>query len=205
MAIYGAANQLLQIDTGRARTYFYNKTLSPISVYSDIGEVQVPGQRYFGVENTTASNPYGSPTVYQLVKYLSTSAVTTANLTTFGGPVPVFWTDNTFSTVTAITSESLGINFPAGYMMVNIIDVTSLTGAQLLGALLLVAVAGYVKGAYAPTSGTPGVGNFIEGLAGIGTSQSVVAGTAPGYNLLGTQLTAIGSGLCDVLVSSDII
>jgi hypothetical protein len=204
MAYFGPSNQLIQIDTGKARTYFYNKSLSPISVYSDIGEAQVLGQRYFSVTNATAGNPFGSPAIYQLVKYLSTSALTTANLTTFGGPVPVWWTDNTFSVITAISSEALSLNLPAGYMPLNIIDLTTLTGAQVLGAQLLVQVGGYVKAAYGPTAGTAGVGNFIEPVAGTGTSQGVVAGTAPGYNKFGTQLTAVASGLCDVLVDADI-
>ena len=89
-------------------------------------------------------------------------------------------------------------------MMLNIVDLTTLTAAQVLGAQLFVAVSGYVKKAYGPTSGTAGVGNFIEPVAGTGTSQGVVAGTAPGYNIFGTQLTAVASGLCDVLVDADI-
>lgn len=201
----GASNQLIQIDTGKTRTYFYNKSQSPIQVYADIGEVQVLGQRYVGATNTSPSNPNGAPAIFELVKYLSTSALTTANLTTFGAPVPVWWTDNNFNTVTAISTEGLGLNFPAGYMMLNIIDLTTLTAAMVLGAQLMVQVAGYLKGAYMSASaGTAGIGNFIEPFAGTGTSQSVIAGTAPGYNILGTQLTAIAAGLCDVQVKADI-
>lgn len=204
MAYFGVSNQLMQIDTGKARTYFYNKTLSPISVYSDIGESQVLGQRYFAVDNTTAANPFGSPAIYQLVKYLSTSALTTANLTTFGGPVPVWWTDNTFSVVTAVSSESLGtINLPAGILMPNIIDVTTLTAAQLLGAQCLVCVAGYVKGAFINGAGTPGIGNWVVPVAGTGTTTGVAQGTAPGYNVFGVQLTALASGLADIMVQTD--
>jgi hypothetical protein len=69
----------------------------------------------------------------------------------------------------------------------------------------LIQVAGYLKGSYAPTTGTQGVGNWIEGVAGTLVSQSVVAGTAPGYRTLGVQATAVASGLCDVLVNCDII
>jgi hypothetical protein len=204
--IFNITNQLLQIDTGKTRTYLFNKAQSPISVYANIGEVQALGQRYVGAVNPTAANPYGAPGYFQLVQYLSTSAITTGNLTTFGAPAPVYWTDNTFTTVTAISSESLGINFPAGYMMLNTVSLTTLTATLLVGAQMIIQVGGYLQGAYGPTSGTAGIGNFIEGLAGTGTSQSVVAGTAPGYTLLGRQLTAISSGLCDVLVSGcDII
>lgn len=206
MALFGVSNQLLQIDTGKARTYFYNKAASPISIYADIGEVQGLGQRYFSVDNVTPANPFGSPTVYMLVKYLATSATTLANLVTAGAPAPVYFTDNTFTTVSGISSEGININIPAGYLMLNTVDVPSLTLAQLLGAQVLVAVAGYVKGAFAPTAGAAGIGNWIEGLAGNFASQSVAAGTAPGFTPLGKQLTAIASGLCDVLVSGpDII
>lgn len=204
MAIYGPSNQLLQIDTGKARTYFYNKALSPIQVYADIGESQVLGQRYFAADNNNVANaPNGFPVIFQLVKYLATSALTTANLTTFGGPVPVYWTDNTFTTVTAISSEGLGLNFAAGIMMLNIIDVTTLTAAQVLGAQLLASVAGYVKGAFVNGAGTPGIGNWIVPVAGTGTTTGVAAGTAPGYRTFGVQLTAVAAGLADMMVNTD--
>lgn len=203
----GPSNQLIQIDTGKARTYLYNKSLSPISVYSDIGEVQVLGQRYVGQSNTTAANPYGSPAIYQLVNYLKTSALTTANLTTAGGPAPVYWTDNTFTTVTAITTEAFAtspIAFPAGYLLLNTVDLPSLTAAMVLGAMLLIQVAGYCKAAYAPTTTAgAGIGASIVGIAGTFTSSTVAAGTAPTYQPFGRQLTAIASGLCDVLVGCD--
>jgi len=202
----GPSNQLIQIDTGKARTYLYNKSLSPISVYSDIGEVQVLGQRYIASENSTAANPSGSPAIYQLVKYLSTSALTTANLTTANGPMPVYWTDNTFSTVTAISTEAFAtapLAFPAGYLMVNVVNLTTLTAAQVLGAQLLIQVAGYCKAAYAPAQGTVGIGSWIEGYAGTGQTTGVAAGSSPTYQPFGRQLTAIASGLCDVLVSTD--
>jgi hypothetical protein len=80
-----------------------------------------------------------------------------------------------------------------------------LTAALLVGSYILIQVAGYLKGSYAPTTGTQGVGNWIEGVAGTLVSQSVVAGTAPGYRTLGVQATAVASGLCDVLVNCDII
>ena len=178
---FGPSNQLIQIDTGKARTYLYNKTLSPISVYSDIGEAQVLGQRFFSSNNATASNPFGSPAIYMLVKYLATSALTTANLTTAGAPAPVWWTDNTFTTVTGISTEAiggttLGLGFPAGYLMPNIIDVPSLTAAKLLGAQLLIQVAGYLNGAFAPGAGNVGIGAWIEPVAGTFTSTAIAAG-----------------------------
>ena len=210
MAYFNPSNQLIQIDTGKARTYLYNKSLSPIQVYADIGEAQVLGQRFFGVANTTPANPYGAPAIYMLVKYLSTSALTTANLTTAGAPAPVWWTDETFTTVSGISTEAiggttLGLNFPAGYLMVNTVDIPNLTAAQVLGAQLLIQVSGYLKGGYAPTAGTNAIGNWAVPLAGTFTSTGVAAATGSAYQSFGRQLTAVASGLCDILVGTDIL
>jgi len=209
MAFFNVSNQLLQIDTGKASTYLYNPSLG-FAPWAGLGENQVLGQRYVDVVNATATNPSGAPKVLMLVEYLSTSAITTANLTTAAAPAPVYWTDETYTTVSGISTEGLGLNFVAGYMLVNTvtgvgIGGSALTAAALLGSYILIQVAGYLKGAYAPTSGTQGVGNWIEGYAGTLSSQSVIAGTAPGYRTLGVQATAVASGLCDVLVNCDII
>jgi len=209
MAFQNVSNQLLQIDTGAASTYLYNSS-SAFAPWKGLGENQVLGQRYTASVNATAANPSGAPAIYMLVQYLSTSAITTANLTTVAAPAPVYWTDETYTTVTGISSEGLGLNFVAGYMLLNTttgvgLSGTALTAALLLGSQMLIQVAGYLKGAYAPTTGTQGVGNWIEGVAGTLVSQSVVAGTAPGYSTLGVQATAVASGLCDVLVNCDII
>lgn len=204
MAFRNPSNQLIQIDTGATRTYLFNPKLSPIQVYANIGEVQVLGQRYFGVTNTTPANPYGAPAIFQLVQYLSTSAVTTANLTTAGAPAPVYWTDNTFTTVTGILSEALNgsAQYSAGYLMLNTVSLPTLTGAMLLGAQVFVQVAGYLKAAWGPTT-TPSINNWISGSAGTFTSTG--AATAPTVRPFGVQMTAAAAGLTDVLVNCDII
>jgi hypothetical protein len=209
MAIFNLQNQLLQIDTGKASTYLYNPTTG-FAPWKGLGENQVLGQRYADVVSSSATNPSGAPAIYMLVQYLSTSAITTGNLTTVAAPAPVYWTDETYTTVSGISSEGLGLNFVAGYMLLNTttgigLSGTALTAALLVGSYILIQVAGYLKGSYAPTTGTQGVGNWIEGVAGTLVSQSVVAGTAPGYRTLGVQATAVASGLCDVLVNCDII
>jgi hypothetical protein len=208
MAFNNPSNQLIQIDSGNALTYLYNSSQA-VSIYAGLGENQVLGQRYVATVNATATNPSGSPAYYMLVKYLSTSATTTANLTTAGGPAPVWWTDNTFTTVSGISTEALGgttlgLNFPAGYMTLNIISLTTLTNTLLLGAQVLIQVGGYLKGAFAPGTGTAGIGNWIVPAAGTFTSTGVVAGTtAPTLTPFGRQMTVIASGLCDVLVGTD--
>ena len=215
MALFGVSNQLLQIDTGVVRTYLYNPTTG-FAPWKGLGENQVLGQRYFGVTSTTTgatslqANPSGSPAIFMLVQYLSTSAITTANLTTAAAPAPVYWTDNTFTTVTGITTEgiggtTLGLNVPAGYLMVNTVSLPGLTAAQVLGAQLLIQVSGYLKGGYAPTAGTNAIGNWAVPLAGTFTSTGVAAATGSAYQSFGRQLTAVASGLCDILVGTDIL
>ena len=219
MAFLNPSNQMIQIDTGNVLTYCWNPTTSPISVYANIGEIQVPGQRYVGYSaNYSATNPYGyppaanpfgNPAVYILAKYLSTSATTLANWQTANAPAPVYWTDNTFTTVTGITTEgiggtTLGLNFPAGYLMVNYASAPKLTLAQLLGGYVFVQVAGYLKGAYTSGTSAPAIGANIIPVAGTFSANSLAAGTAPTYRPFGRQLTAlVSTNYCDVMVECD--
>lgn len=205
MAFFNPSNQLLQIDTGNARTYLYNPALSSAgTMYSGIGENQILGQRYFAITNTTAQNPAGAPAIYMLVQYKSTGKPAPV-----AGPAPVYWTDNTFTTVSGVESEGLaGYASSAGYLMVNTTDYSGLTDADLEGAQVLIQVAGYLKGAYGPTGGTAGVGNQIVPAAGNWVTNGVVSSnSANGTSAkpFGWQLTAVASGLCDVLVDTDII
>jgi hypothetical protein len=201
MAIFNVSNQLLQIDTGATRTFVYNASLSPVSIYAGIGENQVLGQRYFGVANKTPTNPSGAPAVFMLVQYKSTGKPAPV-----AGPAPVFWTDETYTTVSGVESEGLlGLNSAAGYLMPNTTDIVGLTDAMLETAQVLIQVSGYLKGAYGPTAGTAGVGNFITPSAGNWTSTGTIVGTAAPARPLGIQATVIASGLCDVLVDCDLI
>jgi hypothetical protein len=205
MAFLNPSNQLIQIDTGNIRTYFKN-TSGAINLYSGIGENQVLGQLYYGLTNPTVNNPYGSPAIYQLVNYLSTSALTTANLTTAGAPAPVYWTDNTFTTVTGITTEALGattlgLAFPAGFLMVNTAAVASLTAAQLVGSQVFIQVGGYLKGAYMSGSANAGIGAWVVPVAGTLSSAFIAAGSSATYQPFGVQMTVLASGLADVLVN----
>ena len=201
MAWFGPSNQLIQIDTGKAQTYLYNKSLSPIQVYSDIGETQVPGQRYFslGVGTGTVSNPFGAPGIYQLVYYKSTAnpAPTTA-------PAPVYWTDNTYTTVSGVESESLlGLQGIAGYLQLNTTALPTLTATMLNGALCLIQVAGLVVAAVVPAA--TAAGDWIIGHTGNFTADRVASGTASGYRTFGIATTAYASGLADILLNCDII
>jgi hypothetical protein len=203
MAIFGVSNQLLQIDTGKVRTYLYNPSLG-FAPWAGLGENQVLGQRYFGVTGSGAANPSGAPAIFMLVQYKSTAQPTPQT-----APAPVYWTDETYTTVSGVYTEGLlGPNGTAGYLMVNTTDLTTLTAAILQGSYCVIQVAGQLVGAYGPTSGTAGVGNLITPLTGNFQSQNVVASntaSGPACRPFGVQSTALASGLCDVLVNCDII
>jgi len=208
------SNQLIQIDTGNALTFLYQPTLGlgAIAAYKGLGENQVLGQRYFGYAagtsgGITATNPSGSPAIYMLVQMLSTSAMTLANWQTANAPAPVYWTDSTFTTVSALYTEGNlisggSLNSVAGYMMPNYASLPNATLTQLLGGQFLIQVAGPLFNAYGPTSGG-GAGQNIYGTTGTFTSTGTASAVAG--RQLGVQLTAVASGLCNVLVTSDII
>ena len=204
MAIFNIANQLLQIDTGSTRTYLFNKSQSPIQVYAGIGESQVPGQRYVGVTSSTAANPFGAPAYFMLVYYQSTG-----NPAPQSAPAPVYWTDNTYTTVTGVESESLlGLNGIAGYLMLNTTSLPTLTATLLNGtsanpSQVIIQVGGYLVGGIAPASTV--AGDWIIGAAGNWTPARVAAGTAPGYRPYGVAATAVASGLCNILLNCDVI
>ena len=216
MAFLNPSNQLIQIDTGNVLTYCWNPSVSPISVYANLGEIQVLGQRYVGysaaapgVTNPPASNPAGSPAIYVLAQYLSTSATTLAQWQAATGPSPVYWTDNTFTKVSGIQSEGAlvtggSVQSVAGYLMANYTSLPKLTLAQLLGGYVFVQVAGYLSNAYCPANGSLAAGNWLVGYTGAFQSQGVAAASGPGTRALGVQLTAASSNLANVLVMSDI-
>lgn len=198
MAFLNPSNQLLQIDTGKALTFLYNSSLSPVSIYAGLGENQVLGQRYFSA-NYSVANPNGSPAIYMLVQYKSTAQPAPA-----AAPAPVYWTDETLTTVSGVSTESVaGLNGIAGYMMVNTASVTGLTAASIQTAQLLIQVSGVITGAVSPAAIV--AGDWIIGAAGNFTPGRVAAGTAPGYRSFGVALSAVAAGLCDILLNCDII
>ena len=206
----GPSNQLLQIDTGSALPYLYNPTqgLGNIAAYQGIGENQVLGQRYFAYQagSVTAANPSGAPSIFMLGQYLLTSATTLANWQTANAPAPVYWTDQTYTTVSGIKSEGFAGagNYAdtAGYWMPNYASLPNVTLAQLLGAYGLIQIAGPLTGAYGPQTGAT-LWAPIYGNAGAFQSQdSTVFFNGMAF---GIQTTAVSSGLCNVLVNCDII
>jgi len=206
MAQFGPSNQLIQMDSGNPLTTLYNPAagLGAIAVYQGIGENQVLGQRFFA-SYSTATNPSGAPTILVLAQMLSTSAMTLAQWQTANAPAPVYWTDQTYTTITAVKSEGWsggGFQDTAGYWMPNFASLPNVTLAQLLGGQGFVQVAGPLLGAYGPTSGAT-VNASIYGASG--SFQSQASATFFNGRAFGIQITAVSSGLCNVLVTSDII
>lgn len=197
MAFLNPSNQLIQIDTGKALTFFYNSSLG-LSIYAGLGENQILGQRYFSA-NYTVTNPSGSPAIYMLVQYKSTVQPAPA-----AAPAPVYWTDETLTTVSGVSTESgFGLSGIAGYMMVNTASVSGLTAAQIQTAQLLIQVAGPLTAGVAPALTV--AGDWIIGAAGNFTPGRVAQGTQPGYRSFGIGLTAVTAGLADILLDCDII
>ena len=207
---FGPSNQLIQIDQGTARKYIFNASTSPISIYANIGASQVPGQRYFSVSGgagPTAANPYGAPGIYELVYYKSTAMPAPQAY-----PSPVYWTDQTYTTVTGVESEGWGgsgsVQSVAGYLMANTTDQPSLTAALLQTAQVLIQVAGPLQGAAATTATTGGAvaaGSWIIGANANWGSDTTASGTAPGTRPFGIATSAVASGVFNILLLCDII
>jgi hypothetical protein len=191
MALYGAYQR---ITTGNVQTTVDSSTL-PLN-----GPPRQPlGTIYSPPISVALATPHGAgaPPVYKYVQYQST-----ANPAVVAAPAPVYYTDETFTIVSGVFSESLTASAAsvAGYLMPNSTALSTLTAATLNGNWVWIQIAGFLAGAYAPTSGGA-VGSTIQGLTGNWTSIAVGAGTAPVNRVLGIQLTAIASSACDVLVS----
>lgn len=144
----------------------------------------------------------GAQPVYKYVYYNSTT-----NPTPVAAPAPVYYTDETFTTVTGNAAEAFittGGASIAGYLMPNSTAISGLTAAQLNQSYVFIQIGGLLVGAYAPTvTTTPAAGNVIVGAATGNWASTVVAVSAAASRQLGFQWTAIASAACDVLVDGD--
>lgn len=139
----------------------------------------------------------GAQPVYKYVYYNSTT-----NPAPVAAPAPVYYTDESFTTVSGNAAEAFFTTSGAciaGYLMPNTTAISGLTAAQLNQSYCFIQVGGLLAGAYAPTTTTAaGQGNYIYG-ATTGNFTSIVNSSIVG-RVLGVQWTAIASGKCDVLV-----
>lgn len=148
----------------------------------------------------------GAQPVYKYILYKSTT-----NPAPVAAPAPVYYTDESFTTVSGNAAEAFFTTNGAciaGYLLPNTTAISGLTAGTagtptLNNSYCFIQIAGLLVGAYAPTTVTAGAqGNIIAGLA-TGNWASVVNTTNAGNRSLGIQFTAIASSACDVLVAGN--
>jgi hypothetical protein len=154
------------------------------------------GDLYFVPPNAALppGNGGGAGLVLKYVRYQSTT-----NAAVVAGPAPVYFTDQTFQTVSGTSTEGFaGLNSVAGLLLPNSTSISGLTAALLNGNFVWIAVAGWVAGCIAP--GSTVAGDAIIAAAGNFTPARVAANTAPTNKLLGWATSAVSSGLCNILL-----
>lgn len=144
----------------------------------------------------SAANPNGYPVAYRYVRYNST-----ANAATQASPAGVFWTDNTFTTVTSTKSEALGgttggPSFPAGVVLQTSARVTA---AQLNGNFIWIQVAGFLSGVLSP-SAAAGDQCLLTGTdwTTTGGFTKVTVATAPTGRVVSLAVAAAASNVADM-------
>ncbi len=161
------------------------------------------------VFSTTAGSStagLGAPPVYKYVYFYDANALTG---TLQAAPAPVYWIDESFTTVTSNAANAYsttGGASIAGYFMPNTTALgTSNTGAQwyaqVLQSYCWIQIGGFLAGAYAPTTQTgAGIGSVIYGSTTGSWASTVNTTLAASARALGVQWSAIASSACDVLV-----
>lgn len=150
-----------------------------------------------GVQSTGNGKGSGLWVKYVLYKSTDTTAVKT-------GPALVYWTDETYTQVTDVQSESLlgNANGIAGWLMPNTtaLGTTAFTITVLRnggnGSYVFIGLQGFIAGAV--SVGSTAAGDALIGSGTAWTPARVAAGTAP-TNVVGAwALTAVASGLSDI-------
>ena len=199
-----------RVTTGNPQTTLDATAKNPV------GSLWAPPTPYnngtFSTTVSTSTAGLGAPPVFKYVYFYDASALTgTAQV----GPAPVYWIDESFTTVTAVPADAYsfataGVSV-AGYWMPNTTALgTSNTAAQwylqFVQAYGWIQIGGFLPGAQAPTTTTnAAIGADITGLGNSATAWgSTTANPTAPYRVLGVQWSAItGAGstaACDVLV-----
>ena len=140
---------------------------------------------------------------YLTCKYVRYNS--TANPTAVTGPAPVFFTDETLTTVTGVSTEALAsnaLNFCAGWLLPSTSATYSLgtafTAAALNGNYVWIGLRGFIPAAISATS--VGAGDLIIPATGNFTVARGQAGTTANnsINPLAIALTGISSLLSDI-------
>ncbi len=142
-----------------------------------------------------------------VVRYVRYNSTANPNLLAY--PAPVYWTDETFTTVSGVFSEGNpaatgNLNSFAGILLPNYtsLGLTAAAAATALnGNFCYILTKGVVPAAYVP--GSTAIGDALVGTSGNFTLARVASGTAPTSRFLATALTAISGGTADILVDTD--
>lgn len=177
------------------------------------GAANPPGSLYFipspsqGGNLTLASaTGYASGLWVRYVLYKST-----ANPAMVGGPAVVYYTDETYTTVTGVFSEGNpaatgNANSIAGWLLPNTgtvagVGVGTAVSATILnnggaGSYVFIGLLGFIPSCSVVAA--TAIGDALIGAAGNFTTGRVAAGTAPTNKILGWAKSAIAAGVADV-------
>lgn len=189
-------------------------TQPPINVPSNPNGAQNPaGAAYLlvpgaleGPTESYAGNGWGAPLIVRYVRYNST-----ANPNLLAYPAPVYWTDETFTTVTGVFTEGNpaatgNLNSLAGWLLPNYtsLGLTAANAAKALnGNWCFIATKGFVPAA--AVVGSTAIGDALVGATGNFTVARVASGSAPTSRWNAIALTAVtGNTTADILVNTDI-
>lgn len=151
-----------------------------------------------------AGNGFGAPLIVRYVRYNST-----ANPNLLATPAPVYWTDETFTTVTGVFSEGNATGTGnaaslAGLLLVNSSSLglsAAASATALNGNWCFIVTKGFVPGVTVGAS--TAVGDTNIGASGNFTFARVAEATFPGTTVFVRALTAVSSNKSDVLVFTD--
>lgn len=147
------------------------------------------------------SKGYGS---FLWIKYCLYKS--TGNPSTVGGPAPVYYTDETMTIVSGVSTESIGgITCCAGWLLPSTVSTGAGSGFTNTvlnnggnGSYVWIGLAGFIPGAISATSVVAG-----DGLVPAATNFAVARAASPTiYNvskLIGIALTAVSGGLSDII------
>lgn len=141
----------------------------------------------------------GSWLTIKYVRYNST-----ANPAVVAGPAPVYWTDETFTTVSGAASEGFGgAGSVAGVLLANSTSISGFTNTQLNGNYVWIGLTGFIPACVAPASTAAGdlivasgSGSFT--FVRIAQSTSANGVSAP---TVGRAASAIASSAFDLIAS----
>lgn len=152
------------------------------------------------VSGTLTQLPLWVGARYKYVLYKSTT-----NPALVAQPGLVYYTDETQTVVSGAIADGATATASslAGVMMINTTDLSTITAAILNnsgnGSGIWICIGGFVKGCTSITS--TALGDALVGSSTAFTPARVAAGTAPTFTKTLTALTAIASGVSDVLVN----